>query len=70
MSSFAKTLFESREKRDIFAHLFLVLDWCLMKWAENCAKAKINHIHSHGDCLVFELTKYKGHKKGENDLGP
>ena len=23
----AKTLFESGEKRDIFAHLFLVLDW-------------------------------------------
>ena len=40
-----KTLFETREKRDIFAHLFLVLDWCPMKRAENCVNAKINHVH-------------------------
>ena len=29
-----------------------------------------NHIHFHGDCLVFEFTRSKGHKKGENNLGP
>ena len=29
----AKTLFESGEKRDIFAHLFIVLYWYLMKRA-------------------------------------
>ena len=36
-----KTLFERIEKRDIFAHMFLVLDCCLMKRAENCVNAKI-----------------------------
>ena len=30
----AKTLFESGEKRGIFEHLFLVLDWCLVKRAK------------------------------------
>ena len=59
----AKTLFEIREKRDIFAHLFLVLDWCLMKRAKNCVNAKINHISFNGDYLVFELAKSKVHKK-------
>ena len=66
----AKTLFESREKRNIFSHPFLVLDWCLMKRAENCVNSKINHIHFHGDCLVFEFKNYKGHPKGEKNLGP
>ena len=49
----AKILFESVEKRDIFTHLFLVLDWCLMKRAENCVNAKTNHINFHSYCLVF-----------------
>ena len=41
-----------------------------MKRTKNCVNAKINHINFHGDCIVFEFTKYKGHKKGENYLGP
>ena len=35
-----KTLFESGENRDILAHLFLVLDWCLMKRAEIVSSPK------------------------------
>ena len=65
----AKTLFESVEKRDIFAHLFLVLDFCLMKGVGNCVNSKINHIHFHSDSLIFEFAKSKGHQKGENNLG-
>ena len=49
----------------ISAHLFLVLDWCVMKRAENCVNAKINHIHFHGDCLVFYFEKSRGDQKGE-----
>ena len=41
-----------------------------MKRAESCVNAKINNVHFHGDCLVFEFTKSKGHQKGENHLGP
>ena len=66
----AKTLFKIGEKRDIFARIFLVLYWCLTKRAENCVNTKINHINFHGDCPVFELAKYKGHKNGEKCLGP
>ena len=44
-----KTLFESREKRDVFELIFLVLYWCLVKRAENCVNAKINHINFHID---------------------
>ena len=57
----SKTLFERGEKMDMFVHLFLVLCWCLMKRAENCVNAKINHIHFHCDCLVFEFAKSKGY---------
>ena len=59
-----KTLFERIEKRDIFAHMFLVLDCCLMKRAENCVNNKINHIHFHGDFLIFEFAKSKDHNNG------
>ena len=36
-----------------------------MKRAENSINAKINHIRFHGECLVFEFTKSKGHQKEE-----
>ena len=41
-----------------------------MKRAEYCVNTKINHIHSQSDWLIFEFEKYKGHQKGENNLGP
>ena len=66
----AKTLVESGERRDIFAHLLLVLHWRLMKRAENCVNAKISHIHFHGEFPVSEFTKSKGHQKGEKNVGP
>ena len=69
-SMMARRLFENEAKEDIFAHLFLVLDWCLMKRAENCTNAKINHILFRDDCLVFEFAKSKGHQKGEEHVGP
>ena len=65
-----KTLFESEEKRDIYEHLFLVLDWRLMKRAGNCANTTVIHFHFHSDCLIFEFAKSKGYQKGENNLGP
>ena len=65
-----KTLFERIEKRDIFAHMFLVLDCCLMKRAGNRVNAKMNYINFHGDCLVFDFAKYKVHKNGEKYFGP
>ena len=65
----AKKLFFSQEKEDIFAHLFLVLDWCLMKRAENCVTAKINHISFNEDALVFAFAKTKGNQTGD-EFGP
>ena len=53
----ARKLFYSQEKEDVFAHLFLVLDWCLMKRAEHCLTARINHISFDEDALVFSFTK-------------
>ena len=55
----AKTIFESEEKRDTFAHLCLVFNWCLVKREKKC----FIHIHSHGDYLFFKLEKSKGHQK-------
>lgn len=65
----AKKLFLSGEKEDVFAHLFLVLDWNLMKRAENCVNAKINHISFRDDSLVFEFAKSKGNQTGD-EFGP
>ena len=61
----AKKMFYSPDKKDVFAHLFCVLDWCLMKRAENLAAAKINHISFKDDCLVFQFAKSKGNQTGE-----
>jgi len=61
----AKKLFYSADKKDVFAHLFFVLDWCLMKRAENVDGAKINHISFKDDALVFEFAKSKGDQTGD-----
>ena len=66
----AKTLFFSEKKEHIFAHIFLVLDWTLMKRAENCVNCKINHISFQNDCLVFEFAKSKSHQRGKKHIGP
>ena len=56
----AQILFESSNPEHIFAHLFFILDWNLMKRAENCVEAKIAHISFENDSLVFEFAKSKG----------
>lgn len=66
----AQILFESDEPEHIFAHCFFVLDWNLMKRAENCVIANICHISFHNDSLVFEIAKSKGNQGGEEHLGP
>lgn len=66
----AKTLFESPKPEHVFAHTFLVLDWNLMKRAENCVNANISHVSVRNDSLVFEFAKSKGNQDGEEHLGP
>jgi len=61
----AKQLFFSGEKKDVFNRLFLILDWNLMKRAENCVHAKINHIRFESDSLVFEFAKSKTQQTGD-----
>eukprot|EP00804_Cyclotella_cryptica_P006115 CCRYP_010730-RA/>CCRYP_010730-RA protein AED:0.34 eAED:0.34 QI:0/0/0/1/1/1/2/0/216 len=63
-NNIAKKLFFSGEKEDVFCHLFFVLDWCLMKRAENRVGAKINHISFRDDALAFEFAKTKGNQTG------
>eukprot|EP00804_Cyclotella_cryptica_P010384 CCRYP_019999-RA/>CCRYP_019999-RA protein AED:0.43 eAED:0.43 QI:0/-1/0/1/-1/1/1/0/103 len=64
-----KGFFFSPEKDDVFCHLFFLLDWCLMKRAENCVGAKVNHISFREDVLVFEFAKTKGNQTGD-EFGP
>lgn len=62
----AKEMFVSdNAEESLFAHFFFLLDWNLMKRAENCAGCKINHIHWNGDALVFEFAKSKGDPDGK-----
>jgi hypothetical protein len=61
----AETLFRSGEKRDIFCHLMLLLDWNLMKRSENCVHAKMIHIEFENDYLKFTFEKEKGKQHGD-----
>mmetsp|Transcript_21038 Transcript_21038/g.25871 ORF Transcript_21038/g.25871 Transcript_21038/m.25871 type:complete len:633 (+) Transcript_21038:146-2044(+) len=69
-SKIARILFESGQPEHIFAHLFFILDWNLMKRAENCNTCMISHIRFEEDCLVFQFAKSKGAQDGEDHLGP
>ena len=61
----AKKLFESKKPEHIMAHTFFVLDWNLMKRAENIVDANISHIRWENDSLIFHFAKSKGHQDGE-----
>ena len=65
-----KGLFVSSKKEHVFVHLFLILDWNLMKRSENCVNMKVAHIRFQEDALVFEFAKSKGMKGGEDHVGP
>ncbi|GFH49053.1 hypothetical protein CTEN210_05529 [Chaetoceros tenuissimus] len=66
----AKLFFYSGKTEHVFAHAFHVLDWNLMKRAENVAHCKIAHIFFCNDSLVFIFAKSKSTKKEEKFLGP
>lgn len=61
----AKHLFESGDKRDVFCHLMFLLDWNLMKRAENCVHAQMIHIEFENDYLKFTFEKEKGRQHGD-----
>jgi len=61
----AEKRFYSQDKEDIFYHLFLVLDWCPMKRAENCITAKIKHILFDEDTLTVAFAKTKWNQTGD-----
>ena len=62
--------FKNRTKEDISTHVFLTLDWTLIKRGENCMSAKIKYISFTDDCLVFQFAKSKGMQKGEDHVSP
>ena len=51
-------------------HLFLILNWNLMKQSENCVNMRVAHIRIHEDALVFEFAKSKGMQRVEDHVGP
>lgn len=61
----AKHLFHSGKTEHIFTHTFHVLDWNLMKRAENVANAHISHVFWENDHLVFHFAKSKTHQDGK-----
>ena len=68
-SKLTKLFFKLDDKEYIFAHVFLVLGWNLMKWTESCVDAKVNHIIFENNCLIFEFAKSKSHQSGEDHVG-
>ena len=61
----AEHLFRSGDKRDILYHLIFLLDWNLMKRAENCLNAKMIHIGFVEDHMTFTFAKEKGKQHGD-----
>ena len=61
----AEHLFKSGKREDILYHLIFLLDWNLMKRAENCMNAKMIHINFIQDHLAFEFAKEKGKQHGD-----
>lgn len=56
---------------NVYSHICrFLIQRNLMKRAENCVNAQINHVYFDADSLVFEFAKSKGHQKGEKHLGP
>ena len=47
-----------------------MVDCNLMKRLENCVHLRVEHNFSKNDSLVFEFSKSKGHKGGEEHAGP
>lgn len=56
-SFLCRLLMESNKKEHLFAHLFLALDWNLMKRAENVVDCKIDHIWVEDDSIIFQFAK-------------
>jgi len=65
MELIAENLFRSKDKRDILYHLIFLLDWNLMKRAENCLHAKMIHMGFVEDHLTFTFAKEKGKQHGD-----
>ena len=61
----AEHLFKSGKREDILYHLIFLLDWNLMKRAENCMNAKMIHINFTEDHMTFEFAKEKGKQHGD-----
>ena len=61
----AEHLFKSDKQEDILYHLIFLLDWNLMKRAENCMNAKMIHTQFKEDHLAFEFAKEKGKQHGD-----
>ena len=57
-------------EKNIFSHLFLMLDWNLTKRPEKFVDLKVRHIPFFNDALVFGFSKSKGHQTGEYHVGP
>ena len=66
----AKWLFESSKKEHVFVHLFLILNWNMMKRSKNCVNMKVAHIQLHEDALVFEFATSKGMQGSYYPVGP
>ena len=66
----AMHLYKSGASEDIETRFMFLLEWNLMKRAENVVHAKISEIEWRDDCLVFRFAKSKGHQRGEEHLGP
>ena len=60
-----KNSLRRQRQKSYYLHIFLVLEWNLMKRDENCVGEK-NHISIRVDSLVFEFAKSKIISKGNS----
>ena len=53
-----------------FSHVFLMLEWNLLAWSNNCLAMNINHVQWENDSLVFYFSETKVDQSGEKSGDP
>ena len=63
-------IFEVEGDDYAFSHVFLMLEWNLLVWSDNCLTMKVNHFQGYNDSLVLYFSKTKGNQSGDKSGDP
>ena len=64
----AEIIFRNKKIEHIDAHTFLVLEWNIIVQAENCVRAKVEHVSFHRDAPLLNFVKNKTDQEGIKNI--